>query len=67
TRRNARRASAARRELDGTRRDAPIYYGPAPTADAPHTASQPVGGTQPAAPKRGLGRMFGRGRTVHQA
>lgn len=66
SRRNARRARAARRELDATRRDAPIYYGPAAGADAPHSASQPVSATQPAAPKRGLGRIFGRGRTVHQ-
>jgi len=67
TRRNARRACAARRQLEAGRRDAPIYYGPTPTADAPRTGPQPSGGTQPTARKRGLGKVLGHRRTVHPA
>lgn len=65
-RRTSRRASAARQELKA-RQDSPIYYGPDATAEAPRGTTVPATGAPAAPPKRGLGKVFGRGKTVHQA
>ncbi|WP_228831340.1 hypothetical protein [Nocardia elegans] len=68
-RRTARRGRAARDELHSTRPETPVYYSHTGTTSATtepaEVTEQRAPGRRTSAPRRGMGRMFGRRPAVH--